>query len=157
MAYWAKCQTWARFVDLEMPEARPARPLGKRRAFLRERWDFVKVPGSRIENDRGKPLSLGIRHLEAPASAFWCLVGWWFTRLGRVASSARTSRARFQEGRVSLGGCRADRVGSCTQPSRSYRRISDNYGFYRTTRISVRIDWQMARPILCSQRFWWQS
>jgi hypothetical protein len=27
----------------------------------------------------------------------------------------------------------------------------------RTTRISVRIDWQMARPILCSQRFWWQS
>src|SRR6516225_12129662 len=71
-----------------MPEARPARPLGKRRAFLRERWDFVKVPGSRIENDRVKPLSLGIRNLEAPASAFWCLVGWWFTRLGRVASSA---------------------------------------------------------------------
>ena len=53
-----------------------------------KRWDFVKVPGSRIENDRGKPLSLGIRNLEAPASAFWCLVGWWFTRLGRVASSA---------------------------------------------------------------------
>ena len=36
-----------------------------------KRWDFVKVPGSRIENDRGKPLSLGIRNLEAPASAFW--------------------------------------------------------------------------------------
>src|SRR6516162_9778984 len=53
-----------------------------------KRWHFVKVPGSRIENDRGKPLSLGIRNLEAPASAFWCLVGWWFTRLGRVASSA---------------------------------------------------------------------
>src|SRR6516162_8394457 len=77
--------------------------------------------------------------------------------VGSRGVERRTSRGRFQEGRVSLGGCRADRVGSCTQPSRSYRRISDNYGFYRTTRISVRIDWQMARPILCSQRFWWQS